>query len=381
MSQAATILIIEDNPVVRFSAVRLLGAAGFAVLEAATGGEGWRLAERERPDLVLLDVMLPDANGIDLCRRMKSDPELNKLFVVLLSAIETSPESQVLGLQAGADGYIARPIENRELLARVQALLRIKQAESALRKAHDELELRVAERTTELSRANEALRALSRRLVEVQESERRFIARELHDEVGQLLTGLKLLLETSLHPDRAPEQRTIDEAIDIIQQLLDRIRHLSIDLRPQMLDDLGLVVALEWHFKRYSKQTGIEVQFQHSPFPERLPPHVETVVFRIVQEALTNVARHSGARIVKVRMHVGEETVRAQIEDRGLGFVPEDARRRGGSTGLISMKERAELIGGDLTIDSATGQGTRLTLELPFKKSADAVPLEAGSGI
>src|SRR6185295_15947503 len=109
-------------------------------------------------DLVLLDVMLPDTNGVDLCRQIKSEPETRNLFVVLLSSVETSPDSQVTGLEAGADGYIARPIENRELVARVQAMLRIKRAESALRQAHDELEKRVAERTEELSHANAALK-------------------------------------------------------------------------------------------------------------------------------------------------------------------------------------------------------------------------------
>jgi signal transduction histidine kinase len=301
--------------------------------------------------------------------------------VVLLSAIETSPDSQVMGLQAGADGYIARPIENRELLARVQALLRIKQAESALRKAHHELEDRVAERTAELSRANDALRGLSRRLVDVQETERRFIARELHDEVGQLLTGLKLLLETSLHPAAPAEQRTLDEAIDITQQLLERVRELSIDLRPQMLDDLGLVVALEWHFKRYFKQTGIRVQFQHSPLTHRLPAPLETVVFRVVQEALTNAARHAGVNTVQVRLHASAELVRVHVEDPGSGFVPEEAMRRGASTGLTGMRERAELLGGKLAVESAPGQGTRLTVELPRHQSSSTTSLEAGSGI
>lgn len=381
MSQPAKILIIEDNAVVRFSAVHLLQSAGFAVFEAATGTEGRRLAEAETPDLVLLDVMLPDANGIELCRQIKSHPELNKLFVVLLSAIETSPDSQVVGLQAGADSYIARPIENRELLARVQALLRIKEAESALRRAHDQLEQRVTERTAELSRANDDLRALSRRLVDVQEAERRFIARELHDEVGQLLTGLKLLLETSFHPAAAPEQRTLDEAIEITQQLLDRVRQLSIDLRPQMLDDLGLLIALEWHFKRYSKQTGIDVQFRHSPLPARLPGPVETTVFRVVQEALTNAARHAGVKTVNVWLQIGDDSLRVQIEDRGSGFVPEKTLSRGDSTGLTGMKERAELLGGTLTLDSAPGQGTRLTVELPVTRSEGTAPMEAGSGI
>ena len=381
MTPPAKILIVEDNPVVRFNVSHLLQSAGFAVLEASTGAEAWRLANAALPDLVLLDVMLPDASGIDLCREIKSHPELQKLFVVLLSAIETSPDSQIVGLEAGADAYIARPIENRELLARVHALWRIKQAESALRKAHHELEDRVAERTAELLRANEALRALSRRLVDVQESERRFIARELHDEVGQLLTGLKLLLETSLHPATPAQQRTLDEALDIIQQLLDRVRRLSIDLRPQMLDDLGLIVALEWHFKRYFKQTGISVQFQHSPLSQRLPSRVETVVFRIVQEALTNVARHAAVKSVSVRLHVTDMSLCLQVEDRGKGFEPAEALQRGGSTGLTGMRERAELLGGQLVLDSAPGQGTRLTVDLPLGPPAKAIPLEAGFGI
>src|SRR5215510_4333139 len=171
MNQAAKILIVDDNPVVLFSISHLLRSAGFEVLEAATGAEGLDRARAEAPDLVLLDVLLPDLHGIELCRRIKSDPATQHLFVLLLSSVETSSDSQVTGLEAGADGYIARPIDNRELLARVQAALRITQAESALRRAHDELEKRVAERTAALSLANRALRALSQRLVDVQEAE------------------------------------------------------------------------------------------------------------------------------------------------------------------------------------------------------------------
>jgi len=381
MSQPAKILIIDDNPVVRFNVVHLLKSAGFIVIEAATGEEGRRLADVEAPDLVLLDVMLPDINGVEVCRQIKSRHDTSNLFVVLLSAVEVSSDSQVAGLEAGADGYIARPIENRELLARVQALLRIRRAESALRQAHDELEHRVAERTAELSHANAALRALSRRLVEVQEAERRFIARELHDEVGQMLTGLKLLLETSLHPATPPEQQTLNEAAGMIQTLLEQVRQLSIDLRPHMLDDLGLLIALDWHFKRYLKQTGIRVEFQHSALTERLPAQLETVVFRIVQEALTNVARHAGVETVAVRLSAEPERVRVQVEDEGAGFAPEEAMRRGTSTGLLGMKERAELLGGRFTLDSAPGQGTRLTVELPWSDSPQMPLLETGGGI
>jgi signal transduction histidine kinase len=361
MSQPAKILIVDDNPVVLFNVAHPLSSAGFGVLEAATGAQGLELARSGSPDLVLLDVLLPDINGVDLCRQMKREPETRHLFVVLLSSVETSPESQVTGLEAGADGYIARPIENRELLARVQALLRIKQAE--------------------LSRANGALKALSLRLVEVQEAERRFVARELHDEIGQMVTGLKLLLETSLHPSGDEEKQSLDEAIGLINDLMERVRQLSINLRPQMLDDLGLLTALDWNFKRYFKQTGIRVQFRHTPLAERLPAQLETAIFRIVQEALTNVARHAGVKEVTVRLWKDAERAGVQVEDAGAGFDADQAQATRASTGLSAMRERAELLGGEFTLESACGSGTRVTVELPLDGVAAGAVLSAGGGI
>jgi signal transduction histidine kinase len=376
MSQPAKILIVDDNPVVLFAVAHLLKSEGFTVLEATTGKEGLAQARSEAPDLVLLDVMLPDINGVELCRQIKAGADTSQLFVVLLSSVETSPDSQVTGLEAGADGYIARPIENRELIARVQAMLRIKRAESALRKAHDELEKRVAERTEELSCANAALKALSQRLVDVQEAERRFVARELHDEIGQMVTGLKLVLETSLHPSDADGQSALDEAMALINDLMERVRQLSISLRPQMLDDLGLLTALDWHFKRYFKQTGIRVQFKHTPLPDRLPTRLETAIFRIVQEALTNAARHARVKELSVRLWANAEQAGLQVRDEGAGFDPAEALRRGTSSGLTGMKERAELLGGEFILESMVGGGTCLTVELPLSQA-----VEAGGGI
>lgn len=385
MSQPAKILIVDDNPVVLFAISHLLKSEGFTVFEATTGKQGLIHARAETPDLVLLDVMLPDIHGVELCRQIKTAPETSQLFVVLLSSIETSPDSQVTGLEAGADGYIARPIENRELVARVQAMLRIKRAETALRQAHDELEKRVEERTQELSHANAALKSLSQRLVDVQEAERRFVARELHDEIGQMVTGLKLMLETSLpssgSPGKDAAQETasppvLDEAVSLINDLMERVRQLSISLRPQMLDDLGLLTALDWHFKRYGKQTGIRVQFKHTPLPDRLPVRLETAIFRIVQEALTNAARHARVKELSVRLWTNSDHAGLQVRDEGAGFDPAEALRRGTSSGLSGMKERAELLGGEFVLESAPGEGTCLTVELPLSQS-----VETGGGI
>lgn len=344
----------------------VLRSSGFAVLESRNGKDGLRLAREQSPDLVLLDVVLPDVNGVELCRQMKADPELKSLFVVLLSSSETSAGSKVTGLEAGADGYIARPIENRELVARVHSLLRIQQAEAALRQAHNELERRVAERTADLARANSALREMSLRLVEVQEQERRFLARELHDEAGQVLTGLKMVVDQAVPLVPAPLRERLDEAVGLINLLMDRMRSLSLELRPQVLDDLGLLVALEWHFKRYLKQTGIQVDFRHTPIPQRLPSLIETTLFRIAQEALTNVARHAPVKEVSVRVWVDATCAGLQVEDKGKGFDVEAALAARNSTGLTGMRERAELLGGQFTLESQAGKGTLVTVELPL---------------
>ncbi len=381
MSQAAKILIVDDNPVVLFAVVHLLKSAGFNVLEAATGAEALARARADAPDLVLLDVMLPDIHGVELCRQIKTGADTSQLFVVLLSSIETSTDSQVTGLEAGADGYIARPIENKELVARVQAMLRIKRAETALRQAHDELEKRVAERTQELSRANAALKALSQRLVDVQEAERRFVARELHDEIGQMVTGLKLVLETSLHPPDAAGRSALDEAMNLINDLMERVRQLSINLRPQMLDDLGLLTALDWHFKRYFKQTGIQVQFKHTPLAGRLPAQLETAIFRIVQEALTNAARHAHVKELFVRLWANADRAGLQVRDAGAGFQVDEAFGRRASSGLAGMRERAELLGGEFTLESAPGEGTCLTVELPLDRAVAGQTTDAGGEI
>jgi signal transduction histidine kinase len=376
MNRSSKLLVVDDNPVVLLGFSELLRSAGFEVFEARSGTEGLQQARRHRPDLVLLDVMLPDVSGVDLCRQLKTDPQLKPLFVVLLSSIHTSSKSQASGLDAGADGYIARPMENRELLARVQSLLRIQQAEAALRAAQDELEERVEERTAALAEANAGLRAMSLRLVEVQESERRFLAHELHDQFGQILTGLKMTLDQAVPVAGEPLHGRLAEAVELVNALVTQVRHLSLELRPQLLDDLGLVVALDSHFRRYTQQTSIRVNFLHTPMPSRLPAMLETAIFRIVQEALTNVARYARVNEVIVRLWVDSQCAGVQVEDKGAGFAAETVLAAHASTGLTGMRERAELLSGEFTLESKVGQGTRLTVELPLASE----PVAAGAG-
>jgi signal transduction histidine kinase/PAS domain-containing protein len=218
----------------------------------------------------------------------------------------------------------------------------------------------------EVRAGRDRLQVLSRRLVEVQEAERRHIARELHDEVGQVLTGLKLTLEmgASLPPEEF--KANLEEAQALVNELMAEVRNLSLDLRPAMLDDLGLLPALLWHFERYTAQTQVHVAFKQIGLERRFQPEMETVVYRIIQEALTNVARHAGVSNVTVRVWADEETLNVQVEDQGIGFDPEAALAASASSGLSGMYERVGLLGGQLRIESIPGAGTWLTARLPL---------------
>jgi signal transduction histidine kinase len=203
----------------------------------------------------------------------------------------------------------------------------------------------------------------------LEEAERRHIAKELHDEVGQSLTALKLRLQVA-----EPSEQVV-QARGLVAELLQRVSNLSLDLRPAMLDDLGLLPALVWLFERYTSQTNVEVQFQHSGIEGRMSPVVETAAFRIVQEALTNVARHAGVPAVSVRVWRDGRALAVQIADEGKGFDAPKALAAGRSTGLSGMRERAAALGGSLTIEAQAGGGTRLTAELPLPRGGGPVTM------
>ena len=219
-----------------------------------------------------------------------------------------------------------------------------------------------------MSASREQLRSLSQRLVEVQEAERRHLALELHDEIGQALTALKLTLEkgTRLRADAPGSGLNEAQAQAQIDGLIDQVREMSLDLRPGMLDDLGLLPALLWYFERYTAQTNVSITFSHDCPDVRFQPEVETAAYRIAQEALTNIARHAAVSAATVRVSANEETLVLCIEDAGIGFDTDVQLASRNSSGLAGMRERAALLGGRLSVDSAPRAGTLLRAELPL---------------
>jgi len=226
---------------------------------------------------------------------------------------------------------------------------------------------------TERKQAEEALRdyaersqILSRRLLEVQEAERRHLARELHDEVGQLLTGLRLLLNPQTDRSAVEYRSKAVQAREIVDELLERIRSMSFDLRPAALDELGLLPALLALLESYTQRTGVVVNFRHQGLEGRFEPEVESAAYRIAQEALTNVARHAGVVDVTVRAWSTAETLGLRVEDRGRGFDPKVTSVTSKSAGLSGMRERVLLLNGHLYIESGPSTGTLITAELPL---------------
>ncbi len=223
---------------------------------------------------------------------------------------------------------------------------------------------------TERKRARERLHQLSRRLVHLQEAERREITRELHDEIGQVLTGLKLTLEMSARLPPQEAQPSLRGALDRVHELMAHVQALSLDLRPAMLDDLGLLPTLLWHFERYSQTTGVQVHFEHTELQRRFAPELETTAYRIIQEALTNVARHAGVNEATVRLWTTRDFLEIEVVDNGRGFAVEETLAQARTAGLTGMEERAMLIGGRLSVESAPEAGTRLTAALPLSAPA-----------
>jgi PAS domain S-box-containing protein len=235
---------------------------------------------------------------------------------------------------------------------------------------------------TRRKRAEEALRdsaerlqVLSRRVVEVQEQERRHIARELHDEIGQVLSAISVNLHTVKAVCDTAARSRIDESINIIDHATEQVRDLSLNLRPSMLDDLGLAATLRWLVVGQAERAGLVPYFNVQSSGAPLSPNVAIAGFRVVQEALNNVVRHARAKHIWVDMRQSDHEVDLAVRDDGVGFDPETTRRRaarGESFGLLGIQERVELLGGRANIRSQAGRGTRIRVWLPLRSPPSA---------
>ena len=248
-------------------------------------------------------------------------------------------------------------IEERQLIDSLadtlSAYLNQREAEESLRDAHAELQ------------------ALSRRLMQVQEQERRALAHDLHDEMGTALTALKMNLQTMARvADTTGVQTSLRDSLGILDSLLKRVRDLSLDLRPSLLDDLGLVPAIRWYVLRQAERAGLECRVDASLPLGEIPDDKAVVCFRIVQEAVTNVLRHAGAKRLEVTLREAGSGFDLSIKDNGQGFHVSETMAEAAdrwTLGVLGMRERARALGGALTILSSPGQGTEVRAHIPLQ--------------
>ena len=374
-AHAAKILIVDGEIAHVQLLEALLACAGYVHLRSVTDArDALALYEAFQPDLVLLDLRMPHLDGFEVLAQIRARTPDTGYVPVLVLTSAVDPDALRRALGAGAKDFLVKPADSEEILLRVRNLLHMRFLHQALQHQNQALEERVRERTQREREARERLQALSRQLVDVQETERREVARELHDQIGQMLTGLRMTLRTAMDVDPKEQRGHLATADALARELLGRVRALALDLRPAMLDDLGLLEALLWHHEQYTARTGVRVVFKHSGLERRLPGPTETAAYRIVQESLTNVARHAQVDEVEVQAWTDGDGLLLQIEDHGCGFDPDATLARGTASGLTGMRERAAVLGGWLRITSATGESTTVNAMLP-------VHVEVPSGI
>jgi signal transduction histidine kinase len=341
------ILIVEDNPEDVTLVVRELVRGGLApvyhrvdtapAMKSALAAQTW--------DLVIADYSMPTFSGVAALEILQQSG-LDIPFIIVSGSV--GEQTAVSAMKAGAHDYIMKSALGR-LVPAVQRELQ----EAAIRRGKRQSD-------QELREANRRLHALSSRMLEIQEQERRHLARELHDEIGQVLTAVKIDLQTHLmRMGNGADTEGMEGSIRLVDGALEAVRSLSLDLRPSQLDDLGLQPALRWY------------------------PGVETACFRIAQEAMTNIARHAGAKRVRVNLMARDGELELVVEDDGKGFNVPAAQARavsGQSLGLLGMEERAELAGGRIEMSSAPGKGTRVQARFPLVLLAEE-PALPGRGI
>jgi signal transduction histidine kinase len=332
------------------------GGVHFSASRVETKEEYLRELKHRPPGLILSDYSLPGFNGHDALEIAREQyPETPFIFVTGTMGEEVAIET----LKSGATDYVLKTRLSRLVPAVNRA---IRETQQRVKHRHAEVQLR---------ESHERLRQLSVYLQTVREEERTRIAREVHDELGQALTGCKL--DLAWIASKLPKEKDLKPLLEKTRALaahidstIQMVRRIATELRPGILDHLGLGAALEWQANEFQTRTGIKCDV-HASLPDvSLPPDLNTAFFRIFQETLTNIIRHAGATLVTVHLKERDERIVLEVKDNGRGILPDEISNSR-SMGLLNMRERAGLLGGDFKISTgAGGKGTKVTVSIPI---------------
>jgi signal transduction histidine kinase len=360
------ILMVDDQPAKLLSYEVILGELGENLVKASSGKEALELLLKNDFAVVLMDVSMPEIDGFEIVDIIRQHPRFQKTAIIFISAVHLTDLDRLKGYERGAVDYLSVPVVPELLRAKVSIFAELHR------------------KSRQLEVLNRELRRLSGSLIATQDEERRRIARELHDGLGQDLTVVKIMLQGVFREDHSAESR--EQAIADINKLMDgalqQVRSVSYLLHPPLLDEVGLRSALGWYVDGLSKRGGIEITMGTQPadFP-RLAPELETTLFRIIQEALTNVFRHSRATKACVMLERKEGEIAVTVRDDGVGVADEIAEFRPDSigVGIGGMRQRIKELGGEFMLRNAD-PGTIVEVVIPIASlpsAARTVPVTA----
>lgn len=354
--EAVNILMVDDLPAKLLSYEAILAELGENLIKANSGKEALEQLLKNDIAVVLMDVSMPELDGFELADMIRQHPRFQRVAIIFISAVHLTDLDRLKGYERGAVDYISVPVNPELLRAKVSIFAELHR--NAL----------------QLEGLNAELRNLSASIIAAQDEERRRIARELHDSLGQDLAAAKMLLEGFHSQNVSPDSigSVTMEACSIIDHALQQVRSMSHLLHPPMLDEVGLPSALQWYVDGFAKRSGIEsvLEVQPTVFP-RLAPDVEKAVFRIVQEALTNVFRHAKARRAWVSVVKKDGQVISSVRDDGTGISAAIAEFRPGSIGIgiAGMRQRVKELAGELRLTNGS-PGTIVHFALPLRSAA-----------
>jgi signal transduction histidine kinase len=357
--EKVNILMVDDQPGKVMSYEAILGELDENLLKANSGREALEILLKNEIAVVLMDVSMPEMDGFEMADIIHQHPRFQQTAIIFISAVHLTDVDQLRGYQRGAVDYISVPIIPELLRAKVRTFIDLYR------------------KSQQLEALNVELRRLSMSLITTQDEERRRIARELHDGLGQELTAAKIMLQEILQQeDPNGTKESIRDVSGMIDGMLQQIRNISYLLHPPLLDEIGLRSALGWFLDGLTKRGGIQTSLETQPvdFP-RLAPEVETALFRIIQEALTNVFRHARAQKVWVILAEQKREIAVTVRDDGIGVMEHTAQFRPGNTGvgIASMRQRAKELGGEVRIRNAN-PGTVVELVIPIPSANSSTP-------
>jgi signal transduction histidine kinase len=373
------ILVVEDEEAVARFLELELREEGYQVRLASSFDQVRAQMAGERFDLVTLDVMMPGVSGLQVLEWLRANhPETGVVMATALGEMEVVIEA----MRLGAYSYVLKPFKLELVAHEVARAMERQRLEAENRAYQQQLEQKVADQTRQLERrlaelrrtqegleaSRAQLRALFLHLQSAREEERKHVAREIHDELGQALTVLKMdasWLQRHLAGKAAPALAKLRAMLELIDGTVRKVQQLSAALRPGLLDDLGLRAALEWQAEEFAQRTGLPCELAFCPEEIALDPDRSLALFRVFQEALTNVYRHARASRVRASLEVREGRAVLEVRDDGRGITPQESASPR-ALGLIGMRERLYPWGGELEIQGLPRQGTSLRVRLPL---------------